>query len=242
MALRAIIFDCDGVLMDSEPVHLTAFKRALGAQGKNLTEELYKEHYLAMDDRGAFTKFSEDVHKPLDPAGLKSLMDKKARIFDELVRSEGILPFPTVPEFVRALSKRYPLAVATGSRRHEVELLLETAGLRPYFEVLVSSDDVQHGKPHPESYFKAVEALNATGKRNMPIHPEECVVVEDSKEGIASAHAAGMKCVAVATSYPPFELRTADLVVPNIAGLKISQIEDLFHPPLPQPAPKASES
>jgi HAD superfamily hydrolase (TIGR01509 family) len=164
-------------------------------------------------------------------------MDKKAAIFDELVHTEGILPYPAVPEFVMAVAQRYPVALATGSRRHEAEFLLETAGIRPHFEAIISADDVERGKPDPESFQKALAALNNGGKRTSAIKPEECAVIEDSKHGIVSAHAAGMKCVAVSTSHPAFELSGADLVVSSLASLKITQIEDLFATPLPQPVP-----
>ena len=168
---------------------------------------------------------------------LKKLMEAKTQAFQAIIQNEGLMAYPAVPELVMAVSQRYPLAVASGARRHELETVLESAGVRSFFEVVVSADDVQYGKPHPESYLKAVEGLNATGKRTTPIRPEECVVIEDSKDGIASAHAAGMKCVAVATSFPMFELAHADLVVPALASLRVSQIEDLFHSPVPMPAP-----
>ncbi len=236
-ALRAIIFDCDGVLVDSEPAHFEAFKKTLGSDATTLTEEVYKERYLAMDDRGIFTTFYQDAGRPLDSAMLQKLMDAKTQAFQAIIQNEGLMAYPAVPELVMAVSQRYPLAVASGARRHELETVLESAGVRSFFEVVVSADDVQYGKPHPESYLKAVESLNATGKRATPIKPEECVVIEDSKDGIASAHAAGMKCVAVATSFPMFELAHADLVVPALASLRVSQIEDLFHSPVPMPAP-----
>ena len=242
LGLRCIVFDFDGVLVDSEPIHFLAFKKIVEARGFKLSEDVYKERYLAMDDRGAFTKIFKDNNQMLSHEDLKKLMDEKTVVFQELVQTEGILPFPAVPEFVMAAAQRYPLAIASGARRHEIELLLEAAGLRSYFEVIISSDDVEKGKPNPESYLKAVEGLNETGKRTTPIKPEECVVIEDSKDGIFSAHSAGMKCVAVATSYPPFELATADLVLPNLASLRMSQIEDLFHPrtPMPAPAPQSN--
>ena len=236
--LRAVIFDCDGVLIDSEPLHFSSFKKALGEEGHSLTEEIYKEHYLALDDRGAFKRFFESAKEPLKETLLNELMEKKSQIFQELVQSEGLLAYPAVPEFVMSVAQRYPLAVASGARRHEVEMALESAGIRAYFEAIVTADDVQNGKPHPESYLRAVEALNATGKRSTAIRPAECLVIEDSKHGILSAHSAGMKCLAVATSYPPFELKMADLVVPNLASLRMSQLEDLFHSP--QPLPLAS--
>ncbi|SRR5258706_3798846 len=235
LVLRSVIFDCDGVLIDSEPLHFAAFKKSLGENGKSLTEEIYKEHYLAQDDRGAFKSFFERNRLLLQETDLTGLMEVKARFYQELVETEGLLAYPAVPEFVMSVAQRYPLAVASGARREEVEMALESAGIRPYFEVIVTANDVENGKPHPESYLKAVEALNASGKRSTPIKPEECLVIEDSKQGIASAHSAGMKCVAVATSYPPFELKAADLVVPNMASLRVSQLEDLFYTPKPLP-------
>lgn len=241
--LRAVIFDCDGVLVDSEPLHFAAFKKVLGAAGASFTQEVYNDQYLAMDDRGAFRTFYEQAGKALGEDELKKLMDQKTQAYQDLVASEGLLPYPAVPEFVMAVSQRYPLAVASGARRHEVEMILETSGIRPYFEAVITSDDVVNGKPHPESYIKAVEALNASGKRPTAIRPEECLVIEDSKHGIAAAHAAGMKCIAVATSYPAFELKIADLVVPSISALRMSQLEDLFHntpKPLPVSAPQSN--
>ncbi|MBV9080049.1 MAG: HAD family phosphatase [Elusimicrobia bacterium] len=238
MSLRSIIFDCDGVLVDTEPLHFAAFRDVLARQGDELTEEQYKERYLALDDRGAFEKFFRDRRKPLEIARLGELLNEKTKAFQDLVSSEGILPFPAVPEFVMAASQRYPLAVASGCRRHELEMVLEAAGIRTYFEKIVSADDVKQGKPDPESYLRAVEELNASGKRQSAIRPDECAVIEDSREGIHSAHSAGMKCVAVTTSYPSFELSLADLIVPSLGSLRLSQVEDLFQrPPALQPVP-----
>lgn len=231
MAMRCIIFDCDGVLMDSEPLHFSAFRKVLAEQGDVLTEEYYTEHYLALDDRGAFEKFFREAKKPLSVEQLEKLMVRKTTVFQELVETDGILPFPAVPEFVMAAAQRYPLAIASGARRHELDMILEAAGIRTYFETIISADDVRNGKPDPESYLKAVEGLNASGKRPTAIRPEECAVIEDSREGIRSAHGAGMKCVAVATSFPSFELSMADLIVPSVGALRLSQVEDLFHPP-----------
>lgn len=237
VSLRSIIFDCDGVLLDSEPLHFAALKKTLGADDSVLTEEIYKERYLALDDKGCITKFFKESGKLLSIDELNTLIEKKTQIFQDLVATEGILPFPSVPEFVMAVAQRYPLAVASGARKHELEMLLEAAGIRRYFENVISADDVEKGKPNPESYLKALENLNTSGKRTTPIRPDEVVVIEDSREGIASAHSAGMKCVAVSTSFPAFELSIADLVVPSIAALKISQIEDLFYSPAPLPIP-----
>lgn len=231
--LRAIIFDCDGVLVDSEPLHFQAFNKVLSTIGHPLSEEEYKGDYLALDDKGAFTLYYQRLKQALSDQLLNELMTKKTSIFQELLVSEGLLPYPSVPEFVMSVSQRYPLAVASGARKHELDVILESAGIRPYFEAVISADDVTHGKPNPESFLKALDALNANGKRPMPIRPEECLVIEDSIYGISSAHNAGMKCIAVATSYPSFELKEADLIVSSISALRVSQLEDLFVSPPP---------
>ena len=105
VALRSIIFDCDGVLMDSEPLHFAAFRNVLAENGHKLTEEEYKERYLALDDKGAFEKYYRDNALPLEEAFFHSLLARKTRVFQDLVTLEGILPFPAVPEFVMAAPK-----------------------------------------------------------------------------------------------------------------------------------------
>jgi beta-phosphoglucomutase len=239
--LRAVIFDCDGVLVDSEPLHFQSFNKVLAAYGAPLSEEDYKSEYLSLDDKGAFSLYFKKLGSDLDPERLNELMAKKTSIFQELIVSEGLLPYPAVPEFVMAVSQRYPSAVASGARKHELDMILESAGIRPYFEAVISADDVMRGKPDPESFLKALDAMNRVGNRPMPIRPEECLVIEDSISGIASAHNAGMKCIAVATSYPAFELKGADLIVPSMSALHVSKLEDLFSSP-PPPLPAVSTS
>src|SRR5688572_1505478 len=111
--LRAIIFDCDGVLVDSEPAHFEAFKRTLGSDGNALTEEIYKEKYMAMDDRGIFTTFYQNAGRPLSPESLQQYMERKTQTFQNIIQNEGLMAYPAVPELVMAVSQRYPLAVAS---------------------------------------------------------------------------------------------------------------------------------
>lgn len=235
MPLRAIIFDCDGVLVDSEPLHLKAFQEVLKSEGIDVDRQDYVEKYLALDDKTCFQTIFKERGRELTPEHLDSLMKRKASAYARATR-EGLLVFPGVPEFVMAASQHYALAVASGALRQEVEQALEAAGIRAYFEAIVTANDVTNGKPDPEPYLAALERLNASGKRPR-ISPQECVVIEDARHGVMAAHSAGMKCVAISTSHPVYELSAADLVVPEIASLKLVQIEDLFQvrAPLPQP-------
>ncbi len=226
--LRAVIFDFDGVLVNSESLHFSTLKEALDGAGAALTEHVYQERYLALDDKGAFSAFFADQGVRIDQEQLQGYLQKKAALFKERIRRGEVMIYPGVREVIDTLSHRYLLAVATGSRRDEVETILRSAGLRLPFMVVVSADDVKKGKPDPESYCRALAGINLAAKQGPAVQPSECVVIEDSRQGIVSARAAGMKCVAVATSYQACDLQEADLVLQNLAALNIAQLEELF--------------
>ena len=223
--LKAVIYDCDGVIADSEPLHLALFQEILKEQGIALTKEAYWEKYLAMDDKACFTAIFRDNGRALTDAELQNLIARKTALYKKKA-AENMVILPGVVELTYALAQKYPLAVASGALRDEVRLMVETAGLTQYFDVIVAAEDVKNSKPAPDAYLKALESLNkATGKA---MAPAECLVIEDSKHGVASAKAAGMKCLAVCTSYGPDELATADKVVPVLTAVRVAALEELF--------------
>jgi beta-phosphoglucomutase len=224
--LKAVIFDCDGVIADSEPVHLALFQEILKEKGVVLTKEDYLSKYLAMDDRGCFRAVFQDNKKPISDGEIQILIDRKTALYKKKA-SESLVILPGVVEFVMALSQKYPLAVASGALRGEVTLMLDIAGLRHYFDVVVAAEDVANGKPAPDAFRKALADLNAKFPGGN-IQPVECLVVEDSKHGVASAHAAGMKCLAVCSSYSAEELAAADKVVSVLTGIRVAEVEGLF--------------
>jgi len=122
---------------------------------------------------------------------------------------------------------RYPLVLASGARRDEIESTLVSAGLRRYFVLIVAAEDFVRGKPHPESFLLALERLNMVA-RSAPIQPAECLVVEDSVEGVRGARAAGMVCLAVTNSYPREMLRAADKIVTSLAEVQLDSLQMLF--------------
>ena len=223
--LRAIIFDCDGVIADTEPMHLAAFQRVLEEEGILLTSDQYYRDYLALDDRNCFTRVHNDRRIPLGSEKLADLITRKAEYIEPMMRSH-LLVFPGVVEFMRRVSERYSMAVASGALRHEVEMVLQHAGVRELFQVVVAAEDVVNGKPHPEPFLKACSLLNAS--REEAIGSHECLVIEDSIPGIRAAHNAGMRCLAVTNSYPRERLDNADLVVEGLAEVSIEDLEDLF--------------
>jgi beta-phosphoglucomutase len=223
--LRAIIFDCDGVIADTEPLHLAALQETLAEENITLTEGDYYRHYLALDDRGCFTRAFSERGMPLSREKLAELIMRKASHIEPMMRA-GLRLFPGVAEFIRASAARYPLAVASGALRREIELILEQGGIRDCFDVIVSAEDVDRGKPDPETFLKALALIN--GRECRSISPGECLVIEDSIHGIHAARLAGMKCLALATSYPKDELSEADCVEVGPAGLSLDRARALF--------------
>jgi HAD superfamily hydrolase (TIGR01509 family) len=224
--LKAIIFDCDGVIADTEPIHMAAFGRVLAEEGITLTEEDYFAHYLALDDRGCFTKALAGAGRSLTPEQLIEMIRRKAEYVEPAMKAE-LRILPGAAEFIHLASEVYPLAVASGALRAEIELVLKYGDLRDRFRVIVSAEDVERSKPHPDPFLKARELLN--GVAGDHIEPAECLVIEDSIHGIRAAHQAAMRCLAVSNSYPREKLAEADHVVDSLAGLSLRDAEALFN-------------
>jgi beta-phosphoglucomutase len=229
MSLKAIIFDMDGVICDSEHLHMKAFQEVLQIEGLSLTDNDYYAEYLAFDDRGCFQKIFSKQGRPLDDEKLKGLVQRKRRIFDEQMKDHLVI-YPGIEPFVKKASDRYPIGLASGASRLEVEFVLKKAKIRGLFAAIVSADDVQKGKPDPESFLKALKILNEMRLQGSPeILASECLVIEDSIHGIAAARAAGMKGAAVTTSYKAEELKDAHHIIESLVGLELERLEKIFN-------------
>lgn len=223
--LKAIIFDCDGVIADTEPIHMAAFGRVLAEERVTLTEEDYFAHYLALDDRGCFTRAFAGRAASLTLDQLNDLIARKAGYVRHAMQSNLQL-LPGAVEFIRRAAESYPLAVASGALRAEIEAIVNHGGLGDCFRAIVSAEDVARCKPHPDPFIKALELLNLPNADR--IEPHECLVIEDSIHGVRAAHQAAMRCLAVTNSYPKEKLGEADIVVSSLAGLSLKDIERLF--------------
>lgn len=223
--LKAIIFDCDGVIADTEPIHMSAFGRVLAEEGISLTQDDYFAHYLALDDRGCFTRAFAEEGASLTPDHLNEMIRRKAGYVETVMQTDLQL-LPGAAELIHRAAECYPLAIASGALRAEVEMALNHGRLRDCFSAIVSAEDVARSKPYPDPFIKALELLNLP--TTDPIEPSECLVIEDSVHGIRAAHHAAMRCLAVANSYPKEKLSEADLVVDTLAGLSLKDAESLF--------------
>lgn len=225
--LHAIVFDFDGVLADSEPLHFEVFRQVLAEVGITLTPEAYYARYLGYDDLGAFQAVLKDHGQPNGAADVRALLEAKADRFPRLVEGRDVL-FPGAAATVRRLAAHVPVAIASGALPHEIMLILEGAGLRDAFQVIVGAGDTPRSKPAPDPYAHAVRLLQEEGL--VPRDADaaaRCVAVEDSVWGIQSAKAAGLACIAVTTSYDAGALGEADLIVPQVDALSLEQMTAL---------------
>lgn len=222
--LRAVIFDFNGIIVDDEPIHFELFQRVLKEEEIDLTEADYYERYLGCDDRGAFTMAYREHGRALSHSKLAQLIERKAAYYQEDIKSK-MRVFPGVQTLVPELAKKLPLAIASGALRNEIDIILSGIGLLAYFYAIVSAEDVTQGKPEPDIFLKALAQLNAAFDNGHPIRPSECLVIEDSREGIRGARRAGMKCLAVTNSHPAELLDEADSIVDSLEGISQPQLE-----------------
>jgi len=220
--MDALIFDFDGVLVDSEPIHLQAFMETLRPMGVELTRQEYFEKYLGFDDYTCLAEALRYHGLPVDTEQIEDMVVRKTRILQEHLAT-SIPPIAGAVELVRAAAgEGVPLAICSGALREEIRIGLEVIGAAAWFPVVVAAEDVHRTKPHPEGYSRAATLLGERIDRG--VAPEKCVAMEDSPTGIASAQAAGMKVLAVHTSYPPEALHQADRVEPDFRSVTLASL------------------
>jgi beta-phosphoglucomutase len=227
MSLQAIVFDFDGVIADTEPVHLEAFQEQLMSIGLELSREEYMDRYLGYSDREGFEIIAKDRGRLLAPDEIDRLIARKTVRVQELFATRPLL-FPGAALRIREWAPLVPLAIASGALRAEIEVLLAAGGLVPCFPVVVSANDPVEGKPSPRPYQLAMSRLASTVPGlDGTLRPERCVAIEDSRWGIVAARAAGMRVIGVTSSYSSDELREADLVAAGVGDVTLEMLEEL---------------
>lgn len=228
--IRAILFDFNGVLVDDEPIHLDIFQRVLADEGIPFSAEEYFTRFLGLDDRACFAAVLAEAGEPVTVPRLMRLIARKASYYQERIRKGGYPFFPGAVELVVALAAQgRMLGVVSGALREEVEGALRQARLLERFKVLVTAEDVEEGKPDPQGYLRALEALNSLPP--LPerlLHPHEVLAVEDSPAGLAAATEVGLATLAIAHTYPAERLCGADAVAPSLRDLTPERLERLF--------------
>ena len=224
---RAVLFDFDGVIVNSEPLHFRAMRNILAAEKIQLDEREYWDELIGYDDRGALKHVFESRGVAVEPKDLSRMMASKLRVMMELIHKESYQPLPGVEEFVRGLWWNYPLAICSGGRLEEIEAMLEGIALRDCFGVITSAEDVTHGKPHPEGYLLTMKRVAEQHKLES-LSPEDCLVIEDAPSVIQSCRKAGFPVLGLATSHfeDKLEAAGADWVV---RSLEIDVVKAKLH-------------
>jgi len=223
--LKAVIFDFDGVITDSEILHLRAFNKVLAQFNIEIPTKDYYREYLGLTDADCFKLVAKRHRLPLHCKEIGGLMKQKAQLFEQLAKTEGRI-IEGVSEFLRMLHRNnIPMAICSGALLPEIEIVLEEARLRELFAVIVSAEQVKKGKPDPQGFLLTLQKLNHN--RQKPIAAKECIVIEDSHWGLEAARAAGMHTVAVTNSYDADQLSLAEKIVARLDELTIEGLRQL---------------
>jgi len=223
-ALQAIVFDFDGVIADSEPLHLRAFQQTLAEAQIELSGRDYYSRYLGYDDVGLLQALAADRGIPMSDREITALVARKGARLQEMMRADHVL-FPGALDFIRAAAEAVPIAIASGALKHEIEEIIDAAGIGDLFGAIVSSGDTPQSKPSPAPYLLAFERLRDASGRDLD--PRRSVAIEDSRWGLESARRAGLRCVGVTNSYPAAELDGAELIVDGLSALTLAALDEL---------------
>ncbi len=210
--IRAIIFDFDGVLVDSEPLHEWAIRESVRPLGWDFTRERFYAEIVGRGDENAYWRIAEWNGAPMDEAGIRAILLEKWRLMGEGIAADKFTIQPGAAEAVRAAKRRGPVAVCSGSVTSTVDLMLRRIGLREVLDVLVCGDDVPRMKPAPDGYLLAAKKLG--------VAPGECLAIEDTPTGVKAAKNAGMRAVGVCHTVERDMLHEADYVVSRIAAIR----------------------
>jgi len=228
--LKAIVFDFDGVIVNSEPLHYRAFLRVAKPLGLAFSYDEYLARYIGYDDRDAFRVMlglqAGVPGSPQQQEQIAQLIEEKANAFEAVV-DEGIDTIPGMVDLVEEAAASMPIAIASGATRRDITLILDKLGLTDRFLTIVSADVVDRSKPDPASYSLAIRRLHELNPL-AELKPRDCLSIEDTAAGIESARGAGLKTLGLATSCPASALHRANRVIDSAKGLTLTQLREWF--------------
>jgi len=223
--LKAVIFDFDGIIVDTEPIHFRAFQSVLQPLGLGYSWDEYLEKYIGFDDRDAFREAFKDTGT-VDDKMLADLINRKAEFFERIVH-QGVHPYPGVIDLVKALSGNLPLGLCSGALRRDIVPILEQFGLQSAFDTIVTADDVRASKPDPESYILSIKLLTEVFQQSN-ILPHDCLAIEDTPAGILSASGAGLRVLAVTNSYEKQRLSGATHITDSLEKITFEDLRSFL--------------
>ncbi len=223
--LRAVVFDMDGVLIDSEMTHYMAIREAMLPAKMTVPYEIYLDTCTGSDERFAMTRMAGLSGIPFDEELYRSWSRRKADSYARFVGEEA-KAMPGAVELVESVAAALPIGLATGSRGCDVEAALNHLAdgrMSDLFQTIVTSDDVENSKPDPATYAAAVE--------NLGLDPAACYAIEDSPDGIKSALGAGLRVIGVAVMHDASKLSAAERVVSSLSGITLDDLREWFAEP-----------
>jgi beta-phosphoglucomutase len=221
--LKAILFDFDGVIANTEPLHFSAFRQVLHQEGIELSELAYAESYVGLTDVECFRAILTAHKRMVSTTYIEELVQRKTKLMQGVLSTRSVL-IPGVAEFIKIMAACYRLAIVSGALRAEIHLVLLEARLATFFEHITSAEDAVRGKPDPALYQHALHQLD----KAHPLLPLECLAIEDTPHGIQAAQRAGLRCLAVGTTLPPTVLTAADAVTDRLRAEELPWLIQRF--------------
>ena len=211
--LTAIVFDFDGVIADTEPLHHQAFCRVVTDDGLDCSWDEYVRDYIGFDDRDLFRAAYRSVNRTLEPDELEQRIRAKADAFIALTEG-GVKPYDGIPELVHDVASRYPIALCSGALRSDIDPILKQLELTDIFLTRVTAEDVKVSKPDPACYRLTVLRLNEVLGRTLDA--STCLAIEDTPGGIEAAKGAGLRVWGVTHTHGATDIGHADRVFESL--------------------------
>jgi beta-phosphoglucomutase len=230
MHLKAVLFDFNGVIINDEPIHRQLIDDILLGENLQSAPKEYRQMCLGRSDRACLNDLLQNRGRFVSDTYLNKLIERKGAAYLERVAQLANLPICLgLEDFIIKLKMAdLHLGVVSGALRAEIELVLDKINLRQYFELIVGGDEIDNSKPDPEGYLLAVDRLNRLNPQ-LNLHPQECLVIEDTPAGINAAKAAQMQVVAVANTYPFHMLqRQANWTVDYLIDLELERVQQIY--------------